>query len=353
MSVLVEALSLIIPRIVLDISYPGGADSFFETMLTVPLPCRHACSDDKLVSVSFFGLADARVIHDELQSLGIVGVQDDRFVELACIDQRAGPTMPCEWLEWAKHEEGYTSCWMAGRDPGPLSAPPGWTPEQSRGMTFHDYRSDPGRAIQLGEEADGDEIWLDFQTGEILKLDPFIPEGRTVDEEAETLFTVSKSDGASIPERLEAANASLLSTIRAMLDARSYKYLQIDESSLTMNFHNERGSYGLYFTTNDKIDFVGLSATYGSRIPDQRRVAIAEALSRINLGIWLGNFELDFSEGHLRFRIGIDVEDGSLSETMVSNLLAVTLQAMERYHVPLMRIAFGDVEPVIALSEAA
>ena len=353
MSVLVEALSLIVPRKVLDISYPGGTEAFVQKMVAAPSPCRCACSDDMLVSVSFFGVDDATVVGNELLALGIVAIDDDRYYELAFIDQAKGPTLPCDWIEWKKHEDGYTSCWLAGCDPGLFHAPEGWTPKQSRDMTFHDIRNEPGRCIKLAEEPDGSEIWLDFQTGEIAPGDPLEPDRNAETEPPVASLNAPSNNRMQMQKGLGAGQASLFTTVRAMLDSRNYKYQPIDERSLTMTFQNERGAYGLFFTTNDKSDFVGLSATYGSKIPDDRRVPIAEALSRINHRLWLGNFELDFSNGQLRFRIGIDVEDGRLSEKMVSNLLGVTLNAMERYHVALMRIAFGEVEPEAALTEAA
>jgi hypothetical protein len=348
MSVLVEALSLIVPRKVLDVSYPGGTEAFLKQMNTPPLRCRHACSDDALVSVSFYGAEDATVVGNELLALGVVAVDDDRFYELAFIDQAEGPTMPCDWVEWKKHEEGYTSCWLAGTDAEPLHTPAGWTPQLSRNLSFHDIRSQPGRCMKLADEPDGHEVWIDFQTGAIASGDPYPLRGEETVEPSP-----QRSTSPTNRRIMRVDNATLLSSVRAMLDARNYAYQQLDAQSLTLSHRSQHGTYALYFTTNDETDFVGLMTTLGSRIPVSRRAQVAEALSRINLLLWLGNFELDFSDGELRFRIGIDVEDVRVSETMLSNMLGATLHSMDRYHVALMRIAFGEVEPVVALAEAA
>jgi hypothetical protein len=334
-SVLVEALSLVIRHSVLDISYPGGTHAFVQRMRDPSVPCRCVCSDDTLVSVSFFGADDATVVGSELLALGIVAMDDDRFYELAFIDQAKGPTMPCDWIEWQKHEAGYTSCWLAGTEPEPLHAPDNWTPEQSRRLTFHDVRSEPGRCMKLADEPDGHEVWLDFETGKIAPGDPLDP---VTESEIE-------QPTSSAPEGM------LLSTIRAMLDAQQFQYQAIGTNSLTSTFHNEHGVYTILFSAWDATAIVTLWGAYGSNIPENRRVPIAEALTRINFLLSLGNFELDFSDGELHFRIGIDVEDGRLSEKMLSNMLCCTLHAMERFHVALMRIAFGDIEPETALAE--
>jgi len=354
MSVLVEALSLIVPRSVLDVSYPGGTDAFLKQMQETPGRCRCACADDKLVSVSFLGNDDATAIGTELVGVGIVAVDDDHFYALAFVDQALGPTMQCDWIEWRKHEEGYTTCWLAGTDPGPLRTPDGWIPQHSRNLSFHDIRSEPGRCMKLADEPDGHEIWIDFQTGAIASRDPY-PRGEDTILPSKPRVANSSNDRRFVPTRRSsgANNSTLIASVRAMLDAHSYAYHTVDTRSLTLTFNHAHGAYFLYFTTNDDTDLVGLMATYGSRVPESRRVQVAEAVSRINFLLWLGGFELDFADGELRFRIGIDVEGGQLSETMLNNMLGAALHSMDRYHVALMRIAFGEVDPAVALAEAA
>ncbi|MEP7347744.1 MAG: YbjN domain-containing protein, partial [Gemmatimonadaceae bacterium] len=130
-----------------------------------------------------------------------------------------------------------------------------------------------------------------------------------------------------------------------------YRYQQIDAQSLIVTLRCERAVYGVFFGANDSTNLVRLTTSYGSTVPEDRRVAIAEAVTRINARFSFGNFDLDFEDGELRFRIGIDVEDGLLSEQMVNNMLGCALQAMDRFHPALMRIAFGDVEPAAAIAE--
>lgn len=114
MSVLIEALSLVVRRITLDVSYPGGADGFLEAMCAADCPARRLCSDDKLVSVSFFTPDDVTTVVDSLRKHGIVELEGNTFHELAIIDQREGPTLPCDWLEWRQHRDGFTYAWLAG-----------------------------------------------------------------------------------------------------------------------------------------------------------------------------------------------------------------------------------------------
>lgn len=153
-------------------------------------------------------------------------------------------------------------------------------------------------------------------------------------------------------DEMEAVHThALMDTVRSLLDGHGYMYQLLDVHTLHCALRNAHGLYTFYFTADDSRDFLRLIGSYGPYVPADRRPAIAEALTRINARIPLGNFELDFSDGEVRFRASLDVEEGLLSEKMVDNMLGFTMGAMERFHDALMRIAFGDGDPELSLVE--
>jgi hypothetical protein len=93
-------------------------------------------------------------------------IANDEFTDVAIVDQRHGPILPCTWLMWTHHPAGFTSAWLASELPGGLSAPDGWSAEQSRRLSRVDIRTFPDRALKLADE-DGVQTWLDFNTGRI------------------------------------------------------------------------------------------------------------------------------------------------------------------------------------------
>ena len=370
MSVLVEALSLVIPRTVLDASYPGGTETFMLDMCEPDVPARLICADDQLVSVSFPGADAALGVGAHLLELGITAVDEDCFLELAFVDQTAGPTMPCDWIEWQTDAAGVTSCWLAGTEPEPLHTSATWTAEHSRRLAFQGHRDEPGRGVKLADE-DGVETWLDFQTGHVVSglpslaigmVDPDISLGddiilgTTPNPFAENDEGEGDEDGGEIDDLLEQIlhpGDELMSTVRSMLDASGYHYHQPSSETLAFTIVHEHATYNLFFAVQVTKSLVQLMSNYGSHAPEDRRIAVAEALSRINTVLGLGNFELDFSDGDIRFRVACDVEEGVLSEKMASNMLSCTMYCMERFHDALMRIMFADIEPAVALAGLA
>jgi hypothetical protein len=166
-SVLIEAVSLVVPVITLDATWPGGAAAFATDLLSAPgSAARHVCSDGALVSVSFLHPADARVVIAELREHGLMELDALRAHDMVIVDQEDGPSLPCAWLEWKRDRAGVTSAWFANGEPGAMAVPPGWT-SAAPCLTRIDGRDEPGRMLKLAEEGEL-ETWLDFRTGEVL-----------------------------------------------------------------------------------------------------------------------------------------------------------------------------------------
>lgn len=130
MSVLIEALSVVVPRHVLDAGYPGGTEGYLDNARHAR-GARYAVSDERLACVSFVGPADADAFVAPLTSLAL-GLDDGAPPPVACVDEDFGPAAPCPWLRWRRHDDGFTSCWLEWTDPGELSAPEGWLPPRQR-----------------------------------------------------------------------------------------------------------------------------------------------------------------------------------------------------------------------------
>jgi hypothetical protein len=143
----------------------------------------------------------------------------------------------------------------------------------------------------------------------------------------------------------------LLAVVCEMLDAHHYRYQLLDGGIASLTLRGAHGAVSVAFRASAETDYVGILGSYGSFVPDVRRLAVAEAVSRCNMQLPIGNFELDFDDGELRFRIGMDVEGGLFGSKMAETMLSLTMWNLDRYHDALMRVAFGEIEPVIALAD--
>ena len=144
----------------------------------------------------------------------------------------------------------------------------------------------------------------------------------------------------------------LISTVRDALDGRGLLWTEFDPESVVMKFREQHSTYDVLVAADDASDIVTSYCVMPTRIPADRRAAVAEAIMRANYALRYGNFEMDYSDGEVRYRVSVDVEGGMLSSQMVENLVSCGVQASEQYHDAFMRVAFAGAEPEQAVAIA-
>jgi len=159
MCVLVEAISVVVPIVVLERKYPGGAAQYERDC-----PNGTYCADENLARVGFMVPGDVGAFVERLSRSGLVFQLDGRSVDIVVVDQLHGPTTLCDWLESGRHPDGYSAAWLAGIEAGALAHPPGWTPAQSAAMKFVPNESARDRFLILANEENLDTV-LDYETG--------------------------------------------------------------------------------------------------------------------------------------------------------------------------------------------
>ena len=169
MSVLVEAISVIVPLTVLEAKYPGGAAQYERDC-----PNATYCADEHLSRVGFMAPEDVGIYVGRLERLGLLHVHESRAVDFVVVDQLKGPTTQCDWIEGGKHPDGYSAVWRAGTVPGWFAHPKGWKPGQSSQLTFTPNEEAEERFLRLARDR-GLETLLDYKTGKqvyIGRVDP-------------------------------------------------------------------------------------------------------------------------------------------------------------------------------------
>lgn len=79
---------------------------------------------------------------------------------------------------------------------------------------------------------------------------------------------------------------------------------------------------------------------------------MAEYLTRANYGLRDGNFELDFSDGEIRYKVFHSSIDGVPSKELIKNAVYIGLWMLERYGNGLLSVMFGIQTPAEAIEES-
>ncbi|MEA5470015.1 YbjN domain-containing protein, partial [Spirulina sp. 06S082] len=86
-------------------------------------------------------------------------------------------------------------------------------------------------------------------------------------------------------------------------------------------------------------------------IPEDCRPKVAEFLARANIEIVIGNFELNYDRGTIRYKTSIDVEGSHLAPSMVKQLVYTNIEMMDRYLPTLKQVIDQKIAPLEAIHQ--
>jgi len=84
---------------------------------------------------------------------------------------------------------------------------------------------------------------------------------------------------------------------------------------------------------------------------EEVRRDVAEFITRANYGLRIGNYEMDYADGEVRYKSSIDFENDTLSPSLIRNCIYAAVQTMDHYLVGLMRVIFGGATALEAIEE--
>ena len=86
--------------------------------------------------------------------------------------------------------------------------------------------------------------------------------------------------------------------------------------------------------------------------PEYRRPAMTQALSKANFALQAGCFQMDGSDGELRFRSSMPICDASVTDEQLRTLMLSAWNTTARYATALVEVAFTEVDPELAVARA-
>lgn len=123
-------------------------------------------------------------------------------------------------------------------------------------------------------------------------------------------------------------------------------------SVLTMSFSGKNGKWQCFAQAREQQQqFVFYSVMPVNALPEVRP-KVAEFITRVNYGMVMGNFEMDFDDGEVRYKTSIDVEGAELLPAMIRQVVYANIIITDRYLTSLMRVIYSDALPQEAIDEA-
>jgi hypothetical protein len=141
-------------------------------------------------------------------------------------------------------------------------------------------------------------------------------------------------------------------TVQRFFRDDDWKFEQVDENILKMGVSGKNGRWTSYAQVREEQDQFVFYSVAPTTVPEASRAAVAEFLTRANYGMVIGNFEMDYRDGEVRFKTSIDLEGDCISPALVRNVVYVNVRMMDRYLKGLMGVAYAGLSPEQAVKEA-
>lgn len=140
----------------------------------------------------------------------------------------------------------------------------------------------------------------------------------------------------------------LLDLVGQYLDADDWHYERDDENVIRMGFAGENGRWTVFARALEEKQQILFYSLCPLNAAEARRPAMAEFLTRANYGMVIGNFEMDYSDGEIRYKTSIDVENSPTTTALVKPLLYANCLMMDRYLPGITQVIAGG-EPAAAI----
>ena len=133
--------------------------------------------------------------------------------------------------------------------------------------------------------------------------------------------------------------------------AEDWKFQESDNQPVLMlGFEGQHATYACYAQARENEEQFIFYVVAPMKVPEAQRMEIAEFLTRANYGLVLGNFELDFSDGEIRYKTSVDCEDVPVLSSCFRPCVYAGVFTADRYFPGLTAVLYGGSTPEQAVA---
>jgi hypothetical protein len=154
------------------------------------------------------------------------------------------------------------------------------------------------------------------------------------------------------PQEENANGLAAFETLGEFLEEDGWRPRRMEgKHAYSMGYTGKNGDFRCYAVVRVDLEEFLFYVVAPVRVPDNVRAAVVEFITRANYGMRIGNYELDYSDGEVRYKSSINFEDEELTVEAIRNAVYPAVQTSDRYLPGLLRVSFGGATPLEAIEE--
>ena len=123
------------------------------------------------------------------------------------------------------------------------------------------------------------------------------------------------------------------------------------EDIISFGVGGDNASYNVVMEVDNESNIFIIYTVLPTVVPELKRSSVSEYITRANYGTNLGHFDLDFSDGELRFKCGTDVKSSTLSDDMIESMLLKSMYSVDMHFPRLMRLMYANISAADAIRD--
>lgn len=129
------------------------------------------------------------------------------------------------------------------------------------------------------------------------------------------------------------SSVRVLEMFKQNLTSHNIRFEAVDnELLIKMIVHGEDLPQPTYIHIDDERQIVQILSPIPSRIPEDKRMDAAVATAVANYGMINGSFDLDMSDGEVRFRVTQSFKDMEMSDECINYLISIVFFTTDKYN---------------------
>lgn len=167
----------------------------------------------------------------------------------------------------------------------------------------------------------------------------------------DNMVTDMVEDNGVIGTQSNRYRTSLLQTVAAFFVQEDWSFDQnVEKSVLRLQYTGDHGKWQCYAKTQEENQVFLFYSILHLKAPKDKHLDVADYICRINYGLVMGNLEIDFEDGEIRYKTSIDVEGDTLSFELIRNMVYANVNLMDFYLPGLLAMIEQDRSPVDAIA---
>lgn len=146
--------------------------------------------------------------------------------------------------------------------------------------------------------------------------------------------------------------SSILDRVIHFFEEEEWQFEHIvSHQVLRLEIEGDNGEWIAYAKSKEAEQQFVFYSNLPEKVGDDRRIAVAELITRANFGLILGNFEMDFEDGEVHYKTSIEADPELMTPALIRPVVYANVSIMDYYLPSFIDVIRNGVSPLEAIQQ--